>query len=121
MMRRSLGVVIVLALCAAVGRAEDKTDTPKNRRTVRGVIKKVDPSARMLILAVYVKNEQMDQILRIGDATKVFIHKGEGKKDLVGKDTFKDPSVKEGARATAILDDAGKTLEVHIGTPAKKK
>jgi len=121
MMRRSLGVVVMLALCVAAGRAEDKTGAPKNRRTVRGVIKKVDPSARTLILAIYVKNEQMDQILRIGDATKVFIHKGESKKELVGKDTFKDPNVKEGARATAVLDDASKTLEVHIGMPTKKK
>jgi hypothetical protein len=121
MTRRFLSVVVVLVLFAVAGRAEDKTDKAKNRRTVRGVIKKVDPSARMLILAVYVKNEQMDQILRIGDATKVIISKGESKKELLGKDTFKDPSVKEGARATAILDDAGKTLEVHIGAPAKKK
>lgn len=119
MMRRSLGVVVVLVLCAA-GRADDRADKPKNRRTVRGVIKKVDPSARMLILAVYVKNEQMDQILRIGDATRVFVHKGEDKKELVGKNVFKDPNVKEGARATAVLDDAGRTLEVHIGRPSKK-
>ena len=120
MMRRSLGVVVVLAFCA-VGLAADKGDKPKNRRTIRGVIKKVDPSARMIVLAVEVKNEQMDQILRIGATTKVIVYSGEGKKELVGKDTFKDPNVKEGARATAILDDAGKTLEVRIGTPPKKK
>lgn len=119
MMRRSLGVVVVLILCVTAGRAEDRPDRPKNRRTVRGVIKKVDPSARMIILAVYVKNEQMDQILRIGNATKVFVYKGEARKELVGKNVFKDPNVKEGARATAVLDDAGKTLEVHIGRPSK--
>jgi len=120
MMRRSLGVVVVLALCASAGLAADKDDKPKNNRTIRGVIKKVDPSARMLILAVEVKNEQMDQILRIGDATRVIVYSAKGKKELVGKDTFKDPHVKEGARASAILDDAGKTLEVRIGTPPPK-
>lgn len=123
MRRNSLLAAVVLVVGVGVGLAADKAEKDKKGRTVSGIIKKVDPSARMLILSVKMKGEERketDQVANIVSTTKVFVYTAEGKKELTGKDAFKDPKVKEGARATAIFDAEGKTLEVHIGIPARK-
>jgi hypothetical protein len=71
----------------------------------------------MLILSVAPKGDPdkvRDVTVIIDAATKVTVLSGGGKKELTGKETFTNPHVKEGARATAVFDAGGKTLEVRI-------
>jgi len=112
-------VCVALALTLAGGlEAEDKKPD-KKAETVKGTIKKVDPSARQLMISIGEKDA--DRMFDIPVGTKFVFFSSTGKKELTAREAFKNEQLKEGARVEVVADSAGKATEVRVGTPAKKK
>jgi len=81
---------------------------------VTGLIKKVDPSGKEIILSVRTKDKsEMEQRVQIGPDSKLILS-GKEKKPLIGSDIFTCPKLKEGARATVVLDAENRAAELRL-------
>src|SRR5438552_14948869 len=104
MLRKMTGTMVVLAILAGAALATDKSEKDTGRK-VTGLIKKVDPSGKEIILSVKTKDRpEMEQRVKIGSDSKLILS-GKDKKPLIGNDIFTCPKLKEGARATVVFDE----------------
>jgi hypothetical protein len=117
-MSRHLVHALVVALSAGVALAEK----PKDGETVKGRVKKVDPSAQQLIVTVDVeKAAQKDRTFDVIDSTKFVFTSGGKRKEVKGKAGFDHEALKEGATVTVVTDKAARVVEVRVGDPEKEK
>jgi len=109
-----IGVVAVLVVLAGAALAVDKGDKDTKGRKVTGLIKKVDPSGKEIILSVGMKDKnETDRRVKIGPDSKLILP-GKDKKPLTGNDIFTCPKLKEGARATVVLDEDSRAAEIRL-------
>ncbi len=114
MRHKLIGAVAVLAVVAGAALAADKGDKDTKGRKVTGLIKKVDPSGKEIILSVVTKDKsEMEQRVKIGPDSKLILS-GKDKKPLTGNDVFTCPKLKEGARATVVLDEENRAAEIRL-------
>lgn len=90
---------------------------------VIGTIKKVDPSALRLTIAIKNKDKKppADREFAVGPATKFIFYPGAEKKEVTGKDVFKVEQLKEGAAVMVFSDGKGNATEVRVGMPPKSE
>ncbi len=87
-----------------------------------GTLKKADPEAGTVTVAVKGKKETTDKEFAVNDHTKVVVYDGKDRKELTGKAALKDEAVtsaKEGTEV-AVATEGSKVVRVRIG-PAPKK
>src|SRR5947209_18086147 len=102
-MRKFTGIGVALAVLVGAALAADKGDKDTGRK-VTGLIKKVDPSGKEIILSIKTKDRpELEQRGKIGSDSKL-IFAEKDKKPLIGKDVFTCPKLKEGARVTVLFD-----------------
>jgi len=113
MLRKMTGTMVVLAILAGAALATDKGEKD-NGRKVTGLIKKVDPSGKEIILSVKTKDKpDMDQRVKIGPESKLILS-AKDKKPLIGQDIFTCPKLKEGVRATVLFDEEKRAAEIRL-------
>ena len=117
MLRVCACAAAVLALGA--GQADKAVEDGKKGQTLTGVIKKVDPSANMIIVTLRTKDQPEDRIVKVGKSFRAVIYAGRKKEELSGKAIFKSPGLKEGAPVKLFLDEDAKPTGLHVGTPGK--
>ena len=117
MLHKFTGAVVVLAVLAGAGAAADKE---KAGRKVTGLIKKVDPSGKEIILSVRAKDRaEMEERAPVGPDSKLILP-GKDRKPLTGQDIFRCPQLKEGVRATVVFDSENRAAEIRLeGAPGK--
>ncbi len=114
MLRMLLCAVIALPLAAVAGEEKPPLGT---KETLKGVIKKVDPSAQQLIVKIPGKKAVPDRMLDILPSTRFVFQSGSDKKELVGKKAFAEKRLAENAEVTVFLNAEGRPIEVHVRPP----
>src|SRR5262249_27381100 len=110
MLRHLLCAALALALSAGALPADDEKKPGKKGETVTGRIKKVDPSAHMIIVTVGETKEPPDRQFILRKDTKFVFYSGAGKKQKAASrlEAYKNEDFKEGARVTVVTDGPGK-------------
>jgi len=103
-----------LALFVAPGLADEPQKVPKVR--VLGVIKKVDPSADRLTIAVKGDKTPADREFQILPTTRFTFLSAKDKKECVGREAYKQPQFKEGAEVAVTDDGKGRAVAIQVGT-----
>jgi small nuclear ribonucleoprotein (snRNP)-like protein len=107
MSRVFVGAVLGLVLCVAAAQAE----ADKEGKEVTGTVKKVDATAKIIILTV----DGKDRRVEVSKTTKFF-----GPNGGVSKDGIKDDRLVKGAEITVLLATNNKTAR-EIKLPRRKK
>jgi hypothetical protein len=92
---------------------------PRKGQESTGTLKRVDPSAGALTVAVKVNDEAVDREFTITDSTTVVLIDGQDRRELKGRDGLKDAAVKQGARVMIFSGPDGQVTRVRIGAPPK--
>jgi len=121
MPRQAIFVFFALALSAGASFADEDKKPSKKENTLTGVIKKVDPSAHMLIVTVSIKKVPADREIKLADTTRFVFQSGKGNTVMVGKTAYKNERLKERARVSIVLDGEGKAAEVRVSAPKDEK
>src|SRR5204863_9137541 len=101
--------------------AADKGDKEPTGRKVNGLIKKVDPSGKEIILSIKTKDKpETEQRVKIGPDSKLILS-GKDKKPLIGNDVFTCPKLKEGARGTVLFDEERRAAEIRLEDSSAKE
>jgi hypothetical protein len=114
-----------LLLCAALAvslsalaPAEDTKAAKKE--TIKGKIRKVDPSAHLIVVGYEVNKVPKQRQLKLLTDTKFTFHTSAGKKEVKGrKEAYKVKALKENASVTAVTDGKDRALEVEVGKASK--
>jgi hypothetical protein len=120
MSRLPVCAVLIVALLAGASRAEDEKSAKKGE-TVEGEITKVDPSAYEIHVTFPKGKKSETRMFRIVKATNFVFYTTAGKKEVKGRDAFKEKGLKGGAKAKVLTDKLGAVTEVRVGTPPKKE
>jgi len=121
MPRQAIFAFFVLAVSVGASFAGEDKKPDKKEFTLNGVIKKVDPSAHMLIVTVNVKKVPADREIKLADTTRFVFQSGKDKQVMVGKAAYKNERLKERARVSIVLDGEGKAAEVRVSPPRDVK
>lgn len=113
MMRRVAVAGAFFAVVLLVGGAAAQDKAQKNQM-VRGTIKTVDASKKLLIVNQKVKNEVVDRELSISDDTEFVIMTAKEKKEVTGKEGLFLLEGKEGSSVKVKCDKDVKVLQVTV-------
>lgn len=116
-MLRALVVGLVGLLAAGASMADQKEARPG--KSVAGAFQSYKDGMLTIKLQAAQGEEARTQEFRIEDETKVVVFEGQERREMTGRDSFKD--VKEGTPVTVRLGENDKVLGVHIGTPPEGK
>jgi len=121
MPRQAIFAAFVLALSIGnVSNAREDKKPSTKADTLNGVIKKVDPSAHMLIVTVNINKTPADREIKLTDTTRFVFGSGKAERVMVGKAAYKNERLKERARVSIVLDGEGRAAEVRISPPREK-
>ena len=111
-----------VALLLALGSTAWGEEPVKKGETVKGAIKKVDPSAHKLTIVLDSKKVPPDREFEILDSTLFIFTAADGeKKEVRGKAAYKDKRLAEAAPVTVLTDAKGKLTEVRVGKVPPRK
>jgi hypothetical protein len=96
-------------------------DTKSGKEAIKGKIKKVDPTAHMLLVTLEGKKVPPDRQFQLPESTRFVFYSGSGKKEMSRKEAYANKELKEGARVSVFTDREGKAAEVRVGTPPRGK
>jgi hypothetical protein len=111
MLRKFVSAVVIVAMAAGVGLAQDKKSGKKAKHP-RGKIVKVE--GNKLTVAVGKKGETSNKTLNLTGTTKYVTGHGKNKKDLKPEEA--KAMLKPGVRVTFSAGEDGNVKVLHIGS-----
>lgn len=106
----------LMGLLAATGLATaGQKETPRPGKEVVGTFQAYKEGVLTVKLQAPQGEESKTQEFRVEDETRVVLFEGQERKELTGKDSFKD--VKEGVPVTIRLGENDKIMTIRLGTP----